>query len=86
MCHNRAGTMMSSVAVHVGSEVLTEAQLRFAEDVQANPGPSVQRGVYLYRAEIWSTHRWLVAPDGEVLESIRFHKRPDPRPAVPGSA
>jgi hypothetical protein len=55
--------------------VLTVPQARFATDHDATPGARAKIGegcVYLYHEGPGSSFRWLVAPDGEVLETEVF--------------
>jgi hypothetical protein len=56
--------------------VLTVPQARFATDHDATPGAraKIGGGVYLYHEESGSgsSFRWLVGPDGEVLETEVF--------------
>jgi hypothetical protein len=54
---------------------LTAPQARFAREHDAKPGVRAtpdERCVYMYREEAGSSWRWLVAPDGEVLETAVF--------------
>jgi hypothetical protein len=54
---------------------LTGPQARVAAHNRAYPLlPGDSRSVFLYREESWATYRWLVATDGQVLETVRFLK------------
>ena len=57
---------------------LTPPQARFAREHEATPGAQAKLGfgcVYLYHEEPGSAFRWLVAPDGHVLETETFSER-----------
>ena len=54
---------------------LTPAQLRFAERQHATLGPmGVPEGVFMYREDPDVAYRWLVAPDGRVLDLEVFKR------------
>ena len=52
---------------------LSHEQRRFAEEHEATPGMHAgerRQLVYFYRYEDASTHRWLVDPDGEIVDFV----------------
>lgn len=52
---------------------LSREQRRFAEEHEATPGMHAgerRQLVYFYRYEHSSTHRWLVDPDGEIVDFV----------------
>jgi hypothetical protein len=52
---------------------LSREQRRFAEEHDATPGMHAgarRQLVYFYRYEDSSTHRWLVDPDGEIVDFV----------------
>jgi hypothetical protein len=54
---------------------LTVAQARFAREHDAQPGVRATPDdscVYMYREESGSSWRWLVAPDGKILDTAIF--------------
>jgi hypothetical protein len=57
---------------------LTVPQAQFAREHDATPGVRAKLGdgcVYLYHEEPGSSFRWLVAPDGAILETEIFTER-----------
>jgi hypothetical protein len=55
---------------------LTEAQERFAREHAATPGGSASSNrtwIFMYREEPTGALRWLVGPDGAVLDCKLFH-------------
>ena len=55
---------------------LTEAQERFARENDATPGghaSSNRSWIFMYHEEATASVRWLVGPDGEVLERRVFN-------------
>jgi hypothetical protein len=53
---------------------ITEPQRMFAERERAVPGIAGPRGVFFYQTTPLSTVRWLVDPDGHILESVSFNR------------
>jgi hypothetical protein len=67
----------SADAGGMGPLLLTVPQARFARDHDATPGGWAKDGsVFLYHEEPGSSFRWLVAPDGDVLETETFAEQP----------
>jgi hypothetical protein len=56
---------------------LTVPQARFANDHNATPGVHAEAvdGVYMYHEGPGSSFRWLVGPNGDILETEVFTER-----------
>jgi hypothetical protein len=56
---------------------LTPDQLRFAQERGATLGACAAgyaRSVYVYRDEGWRTCRWLVDPDGKIMDFVMMRR------------
>jgi hypothetical protein len=72
-CKDAAPSRLQTEMQEAPAPPLTPAQEGFAREHHATAGTRNALGVFMYRTEPYRTERWLVGPNGQILDELTFH-------------